>query len=72
MSVSTISTPQPQPQTQPPPAPPVQSDSSSASQTSESSVPDVAAKDGDSVAADRQSSRPPLPPGQGTRVDILA
>lgn len=28
-------------------------------------------KTGDEVAAAQQSSRPPLPPGQGTRVDIL-
>ncbi|CAL78716.1 conserved hypothetical protein [Bradyrhizobium sp. ORS 278] len=29
-------------------------------------------KTGDENAAEKQASRPPLPPGQGTRVDIIA
>jgi hypothetical protein len=29
-------------------------------------------KTGDEHAAAQQAARPPLPPGQGTRVDILA
>ncbi len=31
-----------------------------------------AEKTGDQNEAEKQASRPPLPPGQGTRVDILA
>jgi hypothetical protein len=60
-------------QTQTPPTSYATSDASSSQHAQESKTTDAKAdKDGDEVAASQESSRPPLPPGQGTRVDILA
>ncbi|MGJ4947626.1 hypothetical protein [Bradyrhizobium sp. HKCCYLS20291] len=74
MSVSSVSSSSP-----PPSPPPVstetnrlqtqQTQSQNQTQQSQSFKPD---KTGDEAAADKQASRPPLPPGQGTRVDIIA
>lgn len=68
MSVSGLSTTPP-----PPSAPPTDPSTSSAPQAGGQQNPAMNVnKDGDEVAAEQQqSARAPLPPGQGTRVDIL-
>ncbi len=68
MSVSSLSTTPP-----PPSASPTDPSTSSTQQASDQQNPALNAnKDGDEVAAEQQqSARAPLPPGQGTRVDIL-
>ena len=68
MSVSNLSTTPP-----PPPAPPADPSTSSSQQAAGQPSPALKAdKDGDEVAAEQQqSARAPLPPGQGTRVDML-
>ncbi|WP_316159042.1 MULTISPECIES: hypothetical protein [unclassified Bradyrhizobium] len=74
MSVSSVSS------SSPPPSPPPVSTETTKPQTQDTQTrnrtqqsqafkPD---KTGDEAAAEKQASRPPLPPGQGTRVDILA
>jgi hypothetical protein len=67
MSVSSLST-------TPPSAAPNDPSTSSSRQASDQQSPALNAnRDGDEVAAEQQqSARAPLPPGQGTRVDILA
>ena len=66
MSVSSLST-------TPPPAPPTDPSTSSSLQANDQPNRALkAAQDGDDVAAEQQqSARGPLPPGQGTRIDIL-
>jgi hypothetical protein len=69
MSVSSISNTPPSP-------PPSYTDSSVSSSSRQASAQQTSGefkpnKDGDEVAAALQASRPPLPPGQGARVDIL-
>lgn len=74
MSVSSLSPP-------PPPPPSAAPSDTKPSDTNKPKSQDTQAqpvsdafksdKTGDEVAAAQQSSRPPLPPGQGTRVDIL-
>jgi hypothetical protein len=77
MSVSSLSSPTVPPQ-QPPQAPPQQpsvSTDTNKPQTQETQTNQAVfqtAKTGDDAAAEKQASRPPLPPGQGTRVDQLA
>jgi hypothetical protein len=61
--------------TTPPPSPTPSSADSPASSTQRTDGREQPAfkpnKDGDAVAAAQKSDRPPLPPGQGTRVDVL-
>ncbi|CCE11832.1 conserved hypothetical protein [Bradyrhizobium sp. STM 3843] len=72
MSVSTLSPPASPPQQQ---QPSVAADANKAqtqqAQATQTTAP-RAEKTGDETEAEKQASRPPLPPGQGTRVDILA
>lgn len=74
MSVSSVSSSPPPPS--PPPistetTKPQTQDTQARNQTQQSQAVNPA-KTGDEAAAEKQASRPPLPPGQGTRVDILA
>lgn len=78
MSISSVSS-SPSPPS-PPPSTPTQDasyyrtqDTSSQQKTYEASAYDnnKSYKSGDEHAADQQAQRAPLPPGQGTRVDIL-
>ncbi|MGJ4923932.1 hypothetical protein ACQR0Y_24970 [Bradyrhizobium oligotrophicum] len=74
MSVSSVSS------SSPPPSPPPVSTETTKPQTQDTQAQNQTqqsqavnpAKTGDEAAAEKQASRPPLPPGQGTRVDILA
>ncbi|GLH79677.1 hypothetical protein SSBR45G_45860 [Bradyrhizobium sp. SSBR45G] len=70
MSVSSVST------SSPPPSPPPVSTETNKQQTQQTQQAEKPAfkpeKTGDEAAAEKQASRPPLPPGQGTRVDIIA
>jgi hypothetical protein len=70
MSVSSVSS------SSPPPSPPPVSTETNKQQTQQTqqteTQPFKVEKTGDEAAAERQASRPPLPPGQGTRIDILA
>ncbi|HEU0149323.1 MAG TPA: hypothetical protein VFR21_20895 [Bradyrhizobium sp.] len=70
MSVSSIST---TPSAPPPPYTDSSASSSSQRANEQQQSPGLKAdKDGDEVAAaQQQTARAPLPPGQGTRVDIL-
>jgi len=76
MSVSSLSSPSvpPQPPPQQPQQPSVQTEANKpqAQQTQTNQAVFQTEKTGDDAAAEKQASRPPLPPGQGTRVDILA
>jgi hypothetical protein len=67
MSVSSPST------TPPPPPWPTDPSTSSSHQANDQQTPALKVnKDGDDVAAEQQqTARAPLPPGQGTRVDML-
>jgi hypothetical protein len=74
MSVSSLSSPSVPPQP-PPQQTSVQAEANKpqTQQTQATQTPDLSAeKTGDDAAAEKQAARPPLPPGQGTRVDILA
>ncbi|MGJ4893052.1 hypothetical protein [Bradyrhizobium sp. HKCCYLR20261] len=70
MSVSSVSS-----SSAPPSPPPVSIETNkpqtqqAQSQQTQSFKPD---KTGDENAAENKAQRPPLPPGQGTRVDIIA
>jgi hypothetical protein len=58
--------------TSPPPTPPTApSQASSSPETSKPQPNEVKAKTGDENAVAQKAARPPLPPGQGTRVDML-
>jgi len=71
MSVSSLSSPSVPPQ--PPPQQPSVQTEANKQQAQATQTPDLSAeKTGDDAAAEKQAARPPLPPGQGTRVDILA
>ena len=76
MSVSSLSSPTVPPQQPlPPPQQPAVSTDTNKPQTQETQTNQAVfqtEKTGDDAAAEKQASRPPLPPGQGTRVDILA
>jgi hypothetical protein len=74
MSVSSLSSPSVPPQ--PPPQQPAVQTEANKPQTQQTQTTQTADfqvnETGDDAAAEKQASRPPLPPGQGTRVDILA
>jgi hypothetical protein len=67
MSVTHAASTKPSPTPPTPPTP-----ASTSPETSKSKPNEVKAKTGDEHAAAQKAERPPLPPGQGTRVDILA
>ena len=71
MSVSTLSPPASPPQQQPSVAADANKAQTQQTQATQTTAP-RAEKTGDETEAEKQASRPPLPPGQGTRVDILA
>jgi len=73
MSASSIST-SPSPKPPAPPTPATRSPPTSSSSEARKPQPNEVKsnKTGDETAAAQQAARPPLPPGQGTRVDVLA